>query len=244
MRDLRGQHLTAVADDHHAVEIELPGNGRALFTSRASGNLSLSAGEGHERGLARRQRVSEAIGLEWLCASPQVHGTDVRHVLERTHRGGKPVAEPADGHATALTGVGVMVLAADCLPVAIASESAVAAVHAGWRGLAAGVLEQGVAALRQIGGEGEQVAVIGPCAGACCYEVGAEVLSAMGLPGPRLGASKQLLDLRVLARRRLLAAGVSEVLNVERCTICDERHFSHRREGAAAGRQAVVAWRT
>lgn len=230
-------------NDPDAVELELPGGARALFTTRASGNLSLSAGEGHEHGFSRRERLSEAIGLEWLCASPQVHGTYVRHLLERTHRGGEPVAEPADGHVTALSGVGVMVLAADCLPVVLASEGAVAAVHAGWRGLAAGVLEQGVAALRQIGGHGEQVAVIGPCAGACCYEVGAEVLSAMGLPGPPAGASTQLLDLRAIARRRLLEAGVSEVADVERCTICDERHFSHRREGAVAGRQAAVAWR-
>lgn len=242
MSDDPGAHDPG-AHDPGAVEVDLPGGARALFTTRVAGNLSLSAGDGHEHGLARRQRLCENLGLEWLCASPQVHGTQIRRVRERIHRGGRPVAEPADGHVTALENVGVMVLVADCVPVVLAAEEAVAAVHAGWRGLAAGVLEQGVAALAEIGGQGWQVAVIGPCAGACCYEVGTEALSALGLPAPPPGTSKSLLDLRALARQRLLDAGVSEVLDVERCTICDRRLFSHRREGSAAGRQAAVAWR-
>ena len=130
-----------------------------------------------------------------------------------------------------------MVLTADCLPVALGSTRAVAMLHAGWRGLAAGVLEEGVLALRSLGGDEEIAAVIGPGAGACCYEVGAEVHAA--LTGGRRRAS---IDLRAIARRRLLAAGVSEVRDVDACTICDARFFSHRREGQRAGRQAGVAW--
>ncbi len=228
--------------DSQAVEIALLGGGRALFTTRGSGNLSLSAGEGHERGLDARERLCGALGLDWLCASPQVHGTDVRRVREQAHSGGQPVAEAADGHATALPGVGVMVLAADCVPVVLGVPGAVAAVHAGWRGLAAGVLQQGVAALRELAPQGEAVAAIGPCAGSCCYEVGEEVLSALGLPAPPSGASKAKLDLRVAVRRRLSAAGVERVIDVDCCTICNAQMFSHRREGAAAGRQAAVAW--
>ncbi|MGH2879751.1 MAG: polyphenol oxidase family protein [Solirubrobacteraceae bacterium] len=146
----------------------------------------------------------------------------------------------ADGHATAATRVGAMVLAADCIPVVLGSQGAVAAVHAGWRGLAAGVLEQGVQALRDVGGVGEIVAVIGPCAGACCYEVGEQVHVSFG------GAHRngRLIDLRAIAHDRLRAAGVAEVLDVDVCTICDERYFSYRREGAGAGRQAAVAWLT
>jgi YfiH family protein len=232
----------APTNDGDAIGLALPGGGRALFTTRAAGNLSLSAGDRHEQGLAARERLCAALGLSWLCASPQVHGTDVRLVSAQTHSGGQPVGEPADGHATALRGIGVMVLAADCMPVVLGAPGAVAAVHAGWRGLAAGVLEHGVQALRELAPEGEAGAVIGPCAGSCCYEVGEEVLSALGLPGHPQGSAKAMLDLRAVARERLTKAGIENVLDIDRCTICDERMFSHRRQGAAAGRQAAIAW--
>jgi hypothetical protein len=165
-----------------------------------------------------------------------VHGSVVARVGEDDDHRGAPRVE-ADGQATALRRVGVMVLSADCLPVALGSPGAVAMLHAGWRGLAAGVLEQGVLALRELDGSDEIVAVIGPGAGACCYEVGPEVHTAL------TGTSRRgPIDLRALARRRLLAAGVEEVREVSACTICDRRFFSHRREGERAGRQAGVAW--
>jgi polyphenol oxidase len=214
-----------------------------LFTTAATGNLSLAAGAGHEHGCAVRDRLCEALELRWLCASPQVHGTDVTRVTEQTHSGGTPLQHPADGHVTTLRGVGVMVLAADCVPVALGATRAVGTVHAGWRGLAAGVLEEGVEALRELAGaESEIAAVIGPCAGPCCYEVGDEVLAALDLRAPQAGSSRQMLDLRGLVRQRLLEAGVQQVSDVERCTICDPQLFSHRREGQAAGRQAAIAW--
>jgi copper oxidase (laccase) domain-containing protein len=110
-------------------------------------------------------------------------------------------------------------------------------IHAGWRGLAGGVLEEGVEALRELGQGGPIGALLGPCAGVCCYEVGPEVHEALGRPGPRGPA-----DLRAIARGRLTDAGVSDVAELGACTICDERFFSHRREGTAAGRMAGVAW--
>lgn len=223
--------------------IDLPGPGRALFTTRAHGNLSLAAGVGHEHGLAARHRLCESLQLSWLCAGPQVHGTEVRRVEALQGSRGHPVSDPADGHATALSGVGAMVLTADCLPVALGSERAVAAVHAGWRGLAAGVLEKGLAALREVGGKGEIVAVFGPCAGPCCYEVGEDVRAAFsGIASAGNGAQRRTLDMRAIAKERLRAAGVTEVIDLQVCTICDERFFSHRREGAASGRQAGIAW--
>lgn len=234
--------MSLLPADQEAVEVDLAGGGRALFTTRASGNLSLCAGEHHQHGLQMRDRLCDGLRLDWLCASPQVHGSEVQTVIERAHSGGQPVAEPADGHVTALRGVGVMVLAADCVPVVIGVRGAVAAVHAGWRGLAAGVLEQGVRSLRALVKGGEAHAVIGPCAGPCCYEVGGEVLSALGAPAPEGGATKAMLDLRATAAKRLEAAGVQRVDRIEMCTICDKRLFSHRREGVAAGRQAAVAW--
>ena len=80
--------------------------------------------------------------------------------------------------------------------------------------------------------------MIGPGAGVCCYEVGEEVHAAFG------GAHRagQNIDLRAIARERLLAAGVARCATCSACTICDERFFSHRREGERAGRQAGVAW--
>ncbi|MFZ2050793.1 MAG: polyphenol oxidase family protein [Solirubrobacteraceae bacterium] len=232
----------SVSFDADAVEIELPGGACALFTTRSSGNLSLAAGRDHEHGLQMRDRLCGELALDWLCASPQVHGDRVLTHTQIAHRGGQPVAASADGHATALHGVGVMVLAADCVPVVLERPGAVATVHAGWRGLAAGVLERGVDALRDLVPAGEVVAVIGPCAGRCCYEVGVEVLRALELPAPADGGEKALLDLRAVARTRLLASGVDRVLDVDLCTICEQRLFSHRREGADAGRQAAVAW--
>ncbi len=225
------------------LRFELPGGGRALFTALADGNLSTARGPGHEHGRRERDRLCGELGLRWLCASRQVHGTVVQRVSTQGGRGGEAVAIDADGHATALRGVGTMVLVADCLPVVLGSEGAVAALHAGWRGLAAGVLEEGVRALRELGGEGEVTAVIGPGAGPCCYEVGEEAHAAFAdRSGLRRRGEGRNLDLPGLARERLEAAGVAHIEDVGACTICDERYFSHRREGPRAGRQAGVGW--
>jgi purine-nucleoside/S-methyl-5'-thioadenosine phosphorylase / adenosine deaminase len=225
------------------LRFELPGGGHALFTTRAEGNLSTARGPGHEYARRERDRLCGELRLRWLCASRQVHGTVVQRVSAQDGSGGEAVAIDADGHATTLRGVGVMVLVADCLPVVLGSEGAVAALHAGWRGLAAGVLEEGVRAVRELGGEGEIAAVIGPGAGPCCYEVGEEVHAAFderSTPGRR--SAGRNLDLPGLARERLEAAGVARVEDVGVCTVCDRRYFSHRREGLGAGRQAAVAW--
>jgi hypothetical protein len=228
-----------MADQPQQLLFELRGGGRALFTTRADGNLSTGAGEDHARGLDRRGELCGRLGLRWLCSSRQVHGTAVHIVDQITGTGGEPLAIDADGHATPTAGVGAMVLAADCLPVALGCDGAVAMLHAGWRGLDAGVLEQGVRALRALGADGQAIAaVVGPGAGACCYEVGAEVRDAFA----GAHAEGRCLDLRAIAEQRLRAAGVAEVSHVDACTICDERFFSHRREGARAGRHAGVAW--
>ena len=181
-----GNRLARTTEDL-SLRFELPGGGHALFTTRAEGNLSTMRGPGHERGRRERDRLCEQLGLRWLCASRQVHGTAVQRVVEQTGRGGQAVEIDADGHATALPELGTMVLVADCLPVILGSEGAVAAVHAGWRGLAGGVLEEGVRAVRELGGSGEIVAVIGPGARGCCYEVGEEVHRRPGGRSPVAG---------------------------------------------------------
>jgi YfiH family protein len=267
--------------DLDAQILELPGGARALFTARTHGNLSSVGGDGAEHGLQARERLRETIGAQRLIRGYQVHGTVVGRVFSdgstaspasehgREHSPRRPVFEvyghedgahqptlQADGHAVAAPALAAMVLTADCIPVVLGADGAVAALHAGWRGLAAGVLEEGVRALREVGGRGEVVAFVGPCAGACCYEVGEEVHAAFGgahrtLKGTPKGLAPRghtaagggrLIDLRAIAHERLLAAGVAQVRDVVACTICDVRYFSHRREGARAGRQGAVAW--
>jgi YfiH family protein len=224
--------------------LSLYGGAKALFTGRAQGNLSSVGGERAERGLEARERLRAAIGVERLARGYQVHGAVVCRVLAGESLGAIPSDDErqpsyeADGHAVAAKGVAAMVLTADCVPVVLGAEGAVAALHAGWRGLAAGVLEEGVRALREVGGGGDVKAIVGPCAGACCYEVGEEVHGAFG--GIHRWGDK--IDLRAIAHERLVAAEVASVGDLEACTICDERYFSYRREGASAGRQAGLAW--
>jgi YfiH family protein len=220
------------------LTFELPGGARALFTARADGSFALTAdADGHERAL-NRKRMLALSGAGVLARGRQVHGAEVRRVLAPPAPGDESPATEADGQATALGGVAVVVVSADCLPVALAGGGAVAMVHAGWRGLAAGVLEEGVRAIEELDGGGPVAAVIGPGAGKCCYEVGPEVHAALG---DRRGESGKL-DLRALAHARLSAAGVESIRDVDACTICDTRFYSHRREGSAAGRQAGIAW--
>jgi polyphenol oxidase len=202
------------------IEVELPG-GRAVFTGRAEADLT---DDDAREALAAQLGVSFARGR-------QVHGADVRRVSAPS----PPVAD-GDGQATALRGVAPYVQTADCLPVALISPGAVAMVHAGWRGLAAGVLQEGVRALRELGAGGEIAAVIGPGAGPCCYEAGEEVHAAIGHSAGRN------VDLKAAAAERLRSAGVAEVEDVGICTIHDEAFFSHRRSGGITGRQVGVVW--
>jgi polyphenol oxidase len=240
------------AGDH--VAIDLPG-ARVLFTTRRGGvsegpyaslNLGLWTDDDPERVRTNRARVLDLVSESGDAARPyafaqgrQVHGADVRRVVEPPADG--HALEPADGQATAWAGVAPVVLVADCLPIALAAPGAVAMLHAGWRGLAAGVIEEGAAAVRELAGRAPAAAAIGPGAGGCCYEVGEEVHAAFAGEGRR-GAN---LDLKAIARRRLEDAGVSEVHDASLCTICSDPalFFSHRRDGGVTGRQAGVAWR-
>jgi YfiH family protein len=240
------------------IRFDIGEHAHALFTSREQANLSSVAGEGSDQGAIARRHLREALGLRRLARGHQVHGAVVVTVREELDQAGLSGAArerpligpargekstlPADGQATSIPEVGAMVLAADCLPVLLCSANAIAALHAGWRGMAAGVLEQGVRTLAEADGQARDgdgvVAIIGPGAGLCCYEVGEEVHGALG--GNH--RERRRIDLRAIARDRLLAAGVADVRDVDLCTICDERFFSHRREGVRAGRQAGIAW--
>ena len=173
-----------------------------------------------------------------LAMGLQVHGNEVQRRDEQPDPADELLA--CDGQATHVEGVTCLVLTADCLPVALLCEGAVAMVHAGWRGLDGGVLEDGLRALRELGGRGAVSALIGPGAGAECYEVGDDLRI-------RFGTTGRTLDLKAIAARTLRAGGVEQVDDVGLCTMCGHDgdrplFFSHRREGPHTGRQAGVAW--
>jgi polyphenol oxidase len=230
--------------DH--IGIALPG-ARALFTTRRGGvsegaYASLNLGRWIDDDAEAVDRNREILAntlelpLDALLQGRQVHG---RHVERRA--AGDGTLHEADGQATAEHGLAPMVITADCLPVAVIGERAVAMLHAGWRGLADGVLEEGIAAVLELGGDGRLEAAIGPGAGPCCYEVGPEVREAFGRP-----AERATIDLKAIARERLEAAGVTAVHDVGLCTICSDPRlfFSHRRDRGVTGRQAGIAWRS
>ncbi len=148
---------------------------------------------------------------------------------------------------TAEEGLALSVITADCVPVLLAAPDRLAAVHAGWRGIAGNIVAE---TLTAAGGRPEDwTAWIGPSIGPCCYEVGedvaAQVVAAsapeVSIPGP---AGKPHLDLYEAVRRQLEAAGVREVRVIRACTRCDgERLWSYRREGKGAGRNMGFIWR-
>jgi YfiH family protein len=183
-----------------------------------------------------------------LAMIRQVHGARVlrRDTLAEVS-GPVPQGEleEADGQATHRPGIAPIVLTADCLPIAIAGGGALAMLHAGWRGLADGVIAEGVRVVRELAGETPLSAAIGPGAGGCCYEVGEEVHQRFaGFAGSVRGGRN--LDLKAIARAQLSRAGVHTVHDVELCTICSPAglFFSHRRDQGITGRQAGVAWLT
>jgi YfiH family protein len=156
----------------------------------------------------------------------------------------------ADALWTARDGVALAVFTADCVPVLLAAPDAVAAAHAGWRGLAEGIVRESARLLARRRGVPARrlVAWIGPSIAGCCYEVGEDVaarLALAGVPGsvvPR--RPRPHLDLPGAALSQLLAAGVEDVRWLRRCTGCEpDRWWSHRRESGRAARNYGLVWR-
>lgn len=179
---------------------------------------------------ARWAALRRVTGLPFAAHARQVHGARVlRH--ERAPAG-ILVADEADGHATARPGILLAVTVADCVPVSILDPEhrAVALLHAGWRGVAAGVLEAGIRALRELGGRAPAAFSmhLGPAICGACYEVGPEVHAALGTATPERPTP---VDLRAALAARGLAAGLrpANISMSEHCTLCGVRHFySHR----------------
>ncbi len=233
-------------DQHAAIDL---GGARVLFTTRRGGfssgpyeslNLGRLTADRPEDVARNRDFLQDKVGAP-LAHIRQVHGTDVRRITEPPNGSGElPLF---DGQATALPGVAPVVLTADCLPVAVAGDGAVAMLHAGWRGLAGGIIAEGIAAIRELGGSGRLTAAIGPGAGPCCYEVGEDVHAEFAVRELDLRNGRNL-DLKAIARAELERSGVEVVHDVGLCTICSDPSllFSHRRDGGVTGRQAGVAW--
>lgn len=232
------------------IAIDLPG-ARAVFTTRRGGvsrgryaTLNLGRFTDDDPVAVRRNRelLESQLGVR-LVFGRQVHGSCVQRV-EAAPDDCDPLTE-ADGQATAQPGLAPMVLTADCLPIAIAGGRAVAMLHAGWRGLAAGIIAGGAAAVRELGDDEPLAAAIGPGAGPCCYEVDDDVRAVFAPLGKGASHARNL-DLKAIARDQLARAGVETVHDCGLCTICGEAlpFYSHRRDGAGTGRQAGIAWLT
>jgi YfiH family protein len=251
-----------------------PGGVRALSTWRNGGastapyaslNLGDHVGDAAASVAENRQRLALAAGLPsqpvWLR---QVHGTTVVELdaIDDGATGIKAAGPDAAAGVVAAAGVGAAdaaftrrrgqvcaILTADCLPILLAADSGevIAAAHAGWRGLAGGVIEATVQALAVP--PAPLMAWLGPAIGPQHFEVGAEVREAL-LKGD-LGAEaafaanargRYMADLGALARRRLAALGVGRIYGGGRCTYAEaDRYFSHRRDGMT-GRQATLIW--
>ncbi|MEO8312458.1 MAG: peptidoglycan editing factor PgeF [Caldimonas sp.] len=237
------------------------------MTTRAGGvstgrysamNVGVAVGDEAGRVAANRALLAQEMGAAPVYLR-QVHGARVVRVGRVDAAPGAPIHE-ADAAVTTEAGVACVVQAADCLPVLLAAPGgrAVAAAHAGWRGLGGGVVEATVRALCDAAtcAPREVVAWLGACIGPDAFEVGADVVIAFGAAPDRTGGSggagrfkpkgdaKWLADLAGLARDRLSAAGVAQVGGGAWCTVADaSRFFSYRRDGVT-GRMAAAVWIT
>ncbi len=187
-------------------------------------------------------QLSSDAGLERaeaIVGMTQVHGDAVEIVGPEDHS----ELPEADALITSEPGVVLTGVTADCVPLILMSEGGVSVVHAGWRGLANGIIGKAVRELSEVAGPAPQQirAFVGPSAAGCCYEVGDEVIDAIGSTASVAG---QLLSSADTAIRQLEGAGVERIESVDVCTICAGQEVlnSFRRDGDSAGRQGVLAW--
>lgn len=241
-----------------ALDWELPTQVGARMSTRHGGvsqgplaSLNLGDHVGDDPAAVTANRAAWAGQLEgarplWMR---QVHGSEVVNAAEAVRAA---VTPQADGCWTVEPGIACVVQVADCLPVLVAAVNgrAVGAAHAGWRGLAAGVVERTAEAVALAAGCGLEglTCWLGPCIGPRQFEVGPDVVAALGggarfVSRPRAdGQMRWLADLPGLARDRLAAAGVHRVFGGTWCTVEDPlSFFSFRRDGVT-GRQAAAIW--
>lgn len=235
---------------------------RRVVTTRAGGrstgpfarfNLSVGVGDDPAAVTANRRRLATELGVRGLVFLGQVHGIGVA-VVDAVPSAGDPDRPGVDAAVTALPGVALAVLSADCVPVLLADPRAgvVGVAHAGRVGAAAGVLDATVRAMAGLGAAGDALEVLlGPAVCGACYEVPAamrdEVEAALPGSASRTRRGTPGLDLRAGLRARLAALGVARVGVDPRCTAEDPDLYSHRRATRPAGpgrtgRLAAVTW--
>jgi YfiH family protein len=244
---------------HVLVSSSLESDGAlAAFTERSVGhsadpyrslNMSLAVGDDADRVRRNRLAVIESLDLPAFATAEQVHGS--RLVRVGTKRRAAGFDDPtgrvagADALATSSAGVPLAMLTADCVPVVLhsASQGVIAVVHAGWRGIAGGIVAGAASTFADPRGVR---AAIGPAIGPCHYEVGEDVALAVAA-GTDMGAvtdrrgGRVFLDLVGTVRAELRALGIRDVEDTGLCTACEsDRFFSFRRDGLT-GRQAAVA---
>jgi hypothetical protein len=230
------------------------GAATAAFSTRLGGasegpyhslNLGILTDDDRDRVIANRRTLAAALGRDpnTIVMGRQVHGTDVQ-VRGAAAEPGRPLAE-ADAQVTSAPALTPLVLVADCVPLVISAPGAVAAVHCGWRGVAGGVVEKALAAIRDRGAAGDVLAALGPGIGACCYVVGDEVREAFRARRHEEALPDGRLDLALAIRGELerLGIGSERIASCGLCTGCHpELFFSHRRDRGVTGRQAGLAW--
>ena len=232
-----------------------PGPYRVAFSTRLGGvseaefaslNLGILTEDDPARVVVNRTRLCEAVDADPDGATMawQRHGGTVTRAQPRGIITPGTVYDHCDGLWSDAPGRAMLLLTADCMPIAIARSDglrpAVEILHAGWRGLLAGIVAAGVRAI----GAPKLVAAIGPSIGPCCYEVGEEVAAPFRQAfGEDVVHEGRKLDLWTAAERALRAAGVERVDRFDLCTACDgDRFFSHRRDHGRTGRQGVIAY--
>lgn len=196
-------------------------------------NLAASVGDRRTDVMANRTAVARAAGFspEALVLARQVHGNDVIEV----DPGCSGVVGSADGIVAREPGPVLGILTADCAPVLVEGEAGVAVLHAGWRGLVAGIIERGV---EQVGAV--RAAWVGPSIHACCYEVGTEVVEAFERRGLPVHDGRHV-DPAAAAKFALERAGAVNIAVAEDCTYCSDRYFSYRRDRVTGRQGGFVA---
>ena len=223
------------------IDVELPGGARARFTGRTEGDLGHAGVYVHEvtPEVAARRRAVLDLPWTWLR---QVHGD----VVVLVGGPGEGAGSVADAAVATEPGCALAVLTADCAPVALASpEGVIGAAHAGWSGLAAGVLERTVEAMRGLGASRVHAA-LGPCIGPECNEFGEEDLERVATTvgravRSRTATGRLALDLAAGARTVLERQGAT-VDDLSVCTACGPGYYSWRARGEYQ-RQALIVWR-
>ncbi len=230
------------------IHWDAPGPYGAFFSTRLGGvseppfdtlNLGRLTGDDPGRVEENRARLCGRAGADpaGVAFNRQVHGAVVREA-EPLRNG-----SPGDGLWSDVPGRALVVFTADCVPVVLArldgERPAVGALHVGWRGMLAGIVERAAAAL----GGGRLAAVVGPGIGPCCYEVGSEVAEPFRERfGPSIVRGGRL-DLWAATELALARAGAASIERVDLCTACQPGlFFSHRRDGERTGRQGALAY--